>query len=128
MREFGETIPRPFHHSLRGECNSQWKAKVQNKEKKISRVIKTLKSNQTETLKIKAIKAKADAIINRQDHSEEWNTVMEIKIKIIFILLCFYIYVYLFIDHLFIYCFIVLCFLRQDLLVVLAVLMLCRPG
>lgn len=126
MCEFGETIPRPFHHSLHGEYNSQWKAKVQNKEKKIRRVIKTLKSNQTETFKIKAIKAKADAIINRQDHSEEWNTVMEIKIKIIFILL--YFYIYLFIDHLFIYCFIVLCFLRQDLFVVLAVLMLCRPG
>lgn len=56
-------------------------------------MIKILKSNQTETLKIKAIKAKADAIINRQDHSEEWNTVMEIKFKIIFILLYLYIYI-----------------------------------
>lgn len=71
MREFGETIPRHFQHSLHSECNSKWKAKLQNMEENFSRVIKTLKSNQTEMLKIKTIKTKADAIVNRQDHSEE---------------------------------------------------------
>lgn len=71
MREFGETIPRPFQHRLHGECNSKRKAKLQNMEENFSRVIKILKSNQTEMLKIKTIKTKADAIVNRQDHSEE---------------------------------------------------------